>query len=464
MTDKINRNIIDHKDPTTYLKNVCYGLNEEIIRKISKDKKEDSWVLQSRLEALKIFQKMPMPNFGPDLSKLDLNEINYYTPLGVDLDTNKNWDEVPSDIKNTFEKLGLPKAEKEILAGVGAQYESDVVYHSLKKEWEEQGVIFENFDIAIQKYPEIVKKYFTKCISVLDHKFAALHLAVFSGGTFLYVPSGVKIDVPVQAYFRMNAPGVGQFEHTLIILEDNAEVHYIEGCSAPKHSINSLHVGSVEIFVGKNASMRYSSVENWSKNTYNLNTKRAIVEEEGKMEWISGNLGSGVTMLYPCSILKGSGASAEHLGIAFANQGQVQDMGSKVIHAASNTNSIIISKNISKGGGKSTYRGLLSIASSAKNCSSKVDCDSLLLDDESVSDTIPIMNIDNDEVSISHEAMTGKLNEEDIFYLMSRGLTQKEAENLIVTGFLSPIVKALPLEYALELNRLIEMEFENSIA
>ena len=349
------------------------------------------------------------------------------------------------------------------MAGVGAQYESEVVYHKLKEEWEGQGVIFEDCDIAIKKYPELFKKHFMKCVPVRDHKFAALHAAVWSGGTFLYVPKGVKLTEPLQAYFRMNAPGQGQFEHTLIIIEDEAEAHYIEGCSAPKYGENALHAGCVEIFVGKNAKMRYSSVENWSKDTYNLNTKRAVVAENSTMEWVGGNMGSGVTMLYPCTILKGRGAHADHLGIAFANEGQLQDTGAKVICAADDTSCNVVMKSLSKAGGISVYRGLLKVMPNCKNVACRVECDALILDEISRSDTIPDMQILSDDVSIAHEARAGKINEDDLFYLMSKGIEEETAMAMIVNGFIDPIVRELPMEYAVEMNRLIELEMEGSV-
>ncbi|MDQ7022872.1 MAG: Fe-S cluster assembly protein SufB [Candidatus Gracilibacteria bacterium] len=400
-----------------------------------------------------------MPSFGPDLSKLNLDEIYYYAkPEGAG--AKKSWDDVPEDIKKTFDRLGIPEAEKASLAGVGAQYDSEVVYHSLKQELVDAGVIFDDTSIAVNKYPELIKKYFAKSIPLADHKFAALHYAVWSGGTFLYVPKGVKISEPLQSYFRMNKKSGGQFEHTIIIIEDEADAHYIEGCSAPKYDEASLHAGGVEIYVGKNAKMRYSSVENWSLDTYNLNTKRAIVEENGYMEWVGGNMGSGVTMLYPCSVLLGDNSKTDMLGLAFANANQNQDIGSKVIHIGKNTSSNILSKSLSKGGGISTYRGLIDIKKSAIGAVSKIDCDALLLDNKSVSDTIPLINVGNSSSTVGHEASAGKISEEELFYLQSRGISEEEATAMIVNGFLSPIMKELPLEYASEMNVLIAMEFE----
>ncbi len=437
------------------------GLTKELVFYISEDKKEPKWMLDFRLECLDLFYKMKMPNWGPDLSDLNLDEIIFY--IKVSDRPTETWEQVPEEIKQTFTKLGIPQAEQKFLAGAGAQYESTMVYHNLKKRFKEMGVIFEDMDVAVQEYPEIVKQYFMKNVRPSLHKFAALHGAVWSGGTFLYIPKGVKVDQPLQAYFRMNAKGMGQFEHTLIIVEENAQAHYIEGCSAPRYGVNSLHAGCVEVYVKKNARFRYSSVENWSKDAYNLNTKRAIVYENAKMEWIGGNFGSKVTMLYPCSVLKEQGACAEHLGIAFANNGQIQDTGAKVIHEADNTTSNIVMKSISKSGGVSVYRGLVEVLPNANNVVSNINCDALILDDYSRSDTIPVMKIFNQSANITHEAKVGKLNEEDIFYLRSRGLNSEEAQSLIVNGFIEPISKQLPLEYAVEMNRMIELEMEDSI-
>lgn len=459
----LSRDTFDHKNDSSYQADFPKGLSEDLIRMISADKNEPEWMLEFRLDSLQKFYGMKMPKWGPVLDDLNFDEITYYAKANSMGKDGKTWDDVPEDIKNTFEKLGIPEAERAVLAGVGAQYESEVVYHSLKEEWSSQGVIFEDCDVAIHKYPDLFKEYFMNCVPNTDHKFAALHGAVWSGGTFLYVPKGIKLDMPLQAYFRMNAPSQGQFEHTLIIVEDEAEVHYIEGCSAPKYGSNALHAGCVEVYVGKNARARYSSVENWSKDTYNLNTKRAIVEENAVMEWVGGNMGSGVTMLYPASILKGRGAHADHLGIAFANAGQTQDTGAKVICAASDTSCNVVMKSLSKGGGTSVYRGLLHVLPHAKNVTARVECDALILDDYSRSDTFPEMKIMNNDVTIAHEASAGKLNDEDIFYLTSRGIEEEEAKAIIVNGFIEPIVKELPMEYAVEMNRLIELEMEGSV-
>lgn len=437
-------------------------ISEEIIREISKSKNEPEWMLNKRLKALKLYNETPLPNWGPSLKKLNLNEIQYFIRPGVKQST--SWDEIPQDIKDTFEKIGIPQAEKDALSGVGAQYDSEIIYHNLKKEWEEKGVIFENMDIAVQKYPELVKKYFmTNCIPINDHKFIMLHGAVWSGGTFIYIPEGVKVNIPLQAYFRMNAQSGGQFEHTLIIADKNSEVHYVEGCSAPLYTKSSLHAGGVEIHVLENARVRYSSVENWSRNTFNLNTKRAIVHRNGIIEWINGNLGSGVTMLYPASVLIGENARSDSLGIAFAGPGQNQDTGSKVIHAAPNTKSTIQAKSISRDDGVTTYRGSIIIGKNASGSSTSTICDALLINDNSVSNTYPFIEIENDDIDFAHEATVGKIGDEEIFYLMSRGLSEEEAIKMIVSGFIEPIVKKLPLEYAVELNKLIELEMEGSV-
>jgi len=438
------------------------GLTEELVREISRQKNEPEWMLKKRLEAFRLHEKTQIPTWGPQLDKLELDKITYF--VRPNARESKSWEEVPEDIRKTFEKIGIPEAERKALSGAGAQYDSEIVYHNLKKEWEEKGVIFKNMDSAVQNHPDLVKKHFmTKCVPINDHKFVMIHAAVWSGGTFIYVPPGVKVTIPLQAYFRMNREAGGQFEHTLIIADKNSEVHYIEGCSAPRYTTNSLHAGCVELFVYEGAKISYSSIENWSKNTYNLNTKRAIVEKNGTIEWINGNMGSGVTMLYPCSVLVGENSKSDSLGIAFAGPGQNQDTGSKVIHLAKNTTSTIKAKSISKGGGISTYRGLLKVNKNAENTKSSVVCDALLLDEKSVSNTYPSMKIDNNSSSIAHEATVGKIGEQEIFYLMSRGLTEEQALQTIVSGFVEPVVRKLPLEYALELNKLIELEMEGSV-
>jgi Fe-S cluster assembly protein SufB len=462
-TFEINRDTYDHFNEEKLTFKAEPGINEELVRLISKDKDEPEWMLKIRLKGLKIFNELKTPTWGPDISDLDLDEIIYYmTP-----DAQKNatsWDDVPEDIKKTYERLGIPKAEREALGGVGVQYESEVVYHSLKKEIADKGVVFLDMDEAVKEYPEMVKKYFmTSCVPINLHKFTALHAAVWSGGTFIYVPKGVKFSEPLQAYFRMNAKKGGQFEHTLIIVDEDAEVHYIEGCSAPQYTENSLHAGCVEIHVMKNARARYSSIENWSRNTYNLNTKRAMVYDNALIEWVNGNMGSKVTMLYPTSLLMGEGAKADFLGIAFAGKDQHQDTGTKVYHLASNTSSTVRSKSISKEGGITSYRGLIQIKKGAKNCKSHVECDALMMDNISKSNTFPFMDVRENDVELGHEATVGKISDEQIFYLMSRGLTNEQASQMIVSGFIEPIVKALPMEYAVELNRLIELEMEGSL-
>lgn len=444
-----------------YMQGTRTGLDEALVRFISREKNEPDWMLEKRLESLAIYQSLELPTWGPDLSKLDLNKITYYAKASDK--QAETWDDVPADIKNTFNKLGIPQAEQRVLAGVGAQYESTVIYHSLKKQFKDQGVIFEDMDLAVKNHPELVKEYFMTCVKPDLHKFAALHGAVWSGGTFLYVPAGVQISAPLQAYFRMNAKGMGQFEHTLMIIEDGAEAHYIEGCSAPRYGVDSLHAGCVEVFVKPTAKFRYSSVESWSKDAYNLNTKRAIVERAAHMEWVGGNFGSNVTMLYPCSVLMGEGSSADHLGVAFANQGQIQDTGAKVIHLAPNTTSNIVMKSVSKAGGRAIYRGLVDIGTRAEDAVANIKCDALILDEISASDTVPLMKIKNSSALLVHEASAGKLSEDDIFYLRSRGLSEAQAAASIVNGFIAPIVKELPLEYAVEMNRLVELEMENSV-
>ena len=459
----LSRDVFDTPNDTSYIAEFSRGLTEKLVRHISAEKNEPQWMLDKRLAALKLFLEMPNPRFGPDLSALDMEKICFYARANPDFQNAKNWDDVPEDIRNTFDKLGIPEAEKKFLAGAGAQYESDAVYHSLKEEWEKKGVIFADLDEAVHQHPELVKKYFMKCVPRNDHKFAALHGAVWSGGTFLFVPKGVEVTEPLQAYFRMNAPGMGQFEHTLIVVEDGAKASYIEGCSAPKWGTGALHAGCVEVFVGSGAQFRYSSVENWSRDTYNLNTKRAIVQQNARMEWVGGNMGSGVTMLYPCSVLAGEGASADHLGIAFANAGQNQDTGAKVFHLAPRTSSKIISKSLSKNGGVSTYRGCVKIAPNCPDCRTNTECDALLLDEQSVSNTIPDIDIGTDDALVSHEASVGQLSAEDIFFLSTRGLEEEHARSILVNGFLEPITRELPLEYAVEMNRLIELEMEGSV-
>ncbi|MFA6039600.1 MAG: Fe-S cluster assembly protein SufB [Candidatus Peribacteraceae bacterium] len=457
----LDRSVFDTANPAPYAEGLTKGLSEAVVRKISGDKNEPQWMLEHRLASLKVFHEKPMPTWGADLSGLDFDKIIYYAHPGAE--NTDDWGEVPEEIRRVYDRLGIPEAERKVLAGVGAQYESEVIYHNLREEWGKLGVIFLNMDDALRLHPELVKQYFMKCVPMADHKFAALHGAVWSGGTFLYVPKGVTVTDPLQAYFRMNAMNMGQFEHTLIIAEEGSEVHYIEGCSAPKYGSIGLHAGLVEIFVKPGAKVRYSSVENWSRDTYNLNTKRAIVEKDATMEWVGGNMGSGVTMLYPCSMLTGEGARSDHLALAFANTGQWQDTGAKVIHLAPHTSSKVTSKSISRGGGVCVYRGLLQVGPRAHDITSNVECDALLLDDESRTDTIPDIRIRNNDVTVAHEARVGKLSEEDLFYFTSRGIPEDQARAMIVNGFIEPIIRNLPLEYAVEMNRLIELEMEGGV-
>lgn len=459
--DDLDRGIYDVKNEFTYSYKAESGLTEEIIREISAKKNEPDWMLQFRLKSLDLYNKIDVPTWGPDISDLNIDNIVTYVKPNVEMQS--NWEDVPDDIKKTFDLLGIPEAEKKSLAGVGAQYDSEVVYHSIKEELVAQGVVYTDFESALRDYEDIVKKYFMTLIPPSDHKFAALHGAVWSGGSFVYVPEGVRVDIPLQSYFRLNAPGSGQFEHTLIIIEKGAHCHFIEGCSAPKYSVNNLHAGAVELFVKEGAYLRYSTIENWSKNMYNLNTKRALVDKNGTIEWVSGSFGSKVSMLYPMSILRGEGARCEFTGVTFAGKGQTLDTGAKVVHAAPNTTSNINSKSISKSGGNAVYRGLLRVAPNAYGVKSTVSCESLMLDSISSSDTIPVIDIENDDIDIGHEAKIGRISEEAIFYLMSRGISEAEAKAMIVRGFVEPISKELPLEYAVEMNNLITLELEGAI-
>ena len=438
------------------------GLTEDIIRTISERKKEPKWMLNLRLEALKIYNSKPMPRWGADLSDLDMNEIITY--LHPDFkQISDSWNDIPEYIKDTFERLGIPEAERKSLSGVGAQYDSEVVYHRVNKELKEQGVIYTDMETAVVEYEDIVKKHFMQLIKPNEHKFAALHAAVWSGGSFVYVPKNTEVKLPLQSYFRLNAQEAGQFEHTLIILEEGASIHFIEGCSAPKYKKNVLHAGAVELYISKNAKLRYSTIENWSRNMYNLNTKKALVDENGAIEWVSGSFGSRVTMLYPTSILKGDNSRCEFIGITFASSGQYLDTGSKVIHIGKNTSSNVKSKSISKNGGGSLYRSLLHIEKTAVGSKATADCESLMLDDISQSDTLPIIHSETDDVAIGHEAKIGRISDDSIFYLMSRGLSEEEAKGLMVRGFVEPITKELPLEYAVELNNLLKIELEGTV-
>lgn len=433
------------------------GLSKELVFHISESKKEPLWMKEKRLAAYEKYLNASIPHWGPNLSGLDLENLVYY--IDPEVLEKTSWDELPRDIVDTFDKLGIPKAEQDYLAGVGAQFDSNIVYHRLKEEVSKDGVIFENMDVAVQKYPELVEKYFMeKCVPVDDHTFTMLHAAAWSGGTFIYVPKGVKVTEPLQAYFRMNRSASGQFEHTLIIADEGSEVTYIEGCSAPRYNASSLHAGCVEIFVHKNAKVKYISIENWSKNTYNLNTKRAIVEDRGEITWVSGNMGSGVTMLYPSSVLVGEEAKSDNVGVVFAGEGQVQDVGAKAIHIGANTTSTIRSKSVSKDGGISNYRGLIKILPSAKGATASMVCDSLILDPTSQANSFPTVMSRQDDVTVSHEATIGSIGEEELFYLSSRGLSSDDAKRLVIHGFVDPVAKALPLEYAVEFNKLIDLE------
>jgi len=437
------------------------GLTPEIVREISRIKDEPEWMLDFRLKALEQFEKMPMPNFGGNMDDLDFNEIQYFVRASDK--QGKTWEEVPSEIKETFDKLGIPEAEQKFLAGVSAQYESEVVYHSMQKDLEDQGVIFMDMDTALREHPEIVKEYISTVIPTTDNKFSALNSAVWSGGSFIYVPKGVKCELPLQAYFRINSENMGQFERTLIIADEDSHVHYVEGCTAPVYSTNSLHSAVVEIICKKNARVRYTTIQNWAPNIYNLVTKRAVAEENATMEWVDGNIGSKLTMKYPSVVLKGRGAKGMVLSIAIAGKGQHQDAGAKMIHLAPDTTSTIVSKSISKHGGKVTYRGLASFGRQAEGAKSNIKCDTLILDNESTSDTIPYNEIMNNNIILEHEATVSKVSEDQLFYLMSRGLTDAEATQMIVMGFIEPFTKELPMEYAVEMNRLIKFEMEGSI-
>ncbi|PWH20454.1 MAG: Fe-S cluster assembly protein SufB [Anaerolineae bacterium] len=449
------------RDPETYVFKTRKGLDREIVEQISYMKEEPQWMLEFRLKALDHFLKRPMPTWGADLSKLNLDDIYYYVkPAEAQ---GRSWDEVPDTIKNTFEKLGIPEAERKFLAGVGAQYESEMVYHSIQEHLEKQGVIFLSIEDGLKQHPDLFREYFATVIPIEDNKFAALNSAVWSGGSFIYIPKGVKVDLPLQAYFRLNVANIGQFERTLIIADEGSQVHYVEGCTAPIYSTDSFHSGVIEIVVKRGARVRYTTIQNWSSNVYNLVTQRALVYEDATMEWVDANLGSKITMKYPSCYLKEPGAHGEILSMAFAGKGQHQDAGGKVIHFAPNTSSKIVSKSISKSGGRSSYRGLLKVYKGAKGVKSNVVCDALLLDETSRSDTYPYIEIDEEDVTIGHEATVSKVGEEQLFYLMSRGLNEDEATSMVVSGFIEPLVKELPMEYAIEMNRLIQLQMEGSI-
>ncbi len=437
------------------------GLNEEVIRSISAHKGEPDWMLEFRLKSYEFFKARPMPTWGADLSNIDFDDIYYY--IKPTKDKKQSWNELPDEIKETYDKIGMPEAEKKYLAGVSAQYESEVVYKSLNEKLDKLGVVFTDMDTAVREYPDIVREHIGTIIPQNDNKFAALNSAVWSGGSFLYIPPGVKVDMPLQAYFRINAANMGQFERTLIIADEGSYAHYTEGCTAPVYSTDSLHAAVVEIVVKPSARLRYTTVQNWSNNVYNLVTKRMKVERQAIGEWVDCNLGSKVTMKYPACWLAGEGAHGEVLSIAHAGRGQIQDAGAKMIHMAPNTTSTVVSKSISQDGGRTSYRGLVRATSKAKNARSKVVCDALLIDDISESDTYPEMNIHQDNITIEHEASVSKIGETQLFYLQSRGISEEDAESMIVNGFIEPVAKELPLEYAVELNRLIQLRMEGSI-
>jgi Fe-S cluster assembly protein SufB len=447
--------------PEDYVFKSRKGLDEDIIKEISWMKSEPEWMTKFRLHAYRAFLKRPMPQWGGNLNDIDFNNIYYY--IKPTDRQERSWDDVPDDIRNTFDRLGIPEAEQKFLSGVGAQYESEVVYHNIKKDLEEKGVLFLDMDSGLREHPDIVREYFGTIIPPEDNKFASLNSAVWSGGSFIYVPPGVHIDLPLQAYFRINAQNMGQFERTLIIADEGSYVHYVEGCTAPTYTTDSIHSAVVEIVVKKGARVRYTTIQNWSHNVYNLVTKRAAAYQDATMEWVDGNLGSKLTMKYPAVWLMEPGAHGEVLSIAFAGKGQHQDAGAKIVHAAPNTSSVISSKSISKGGGRTTYRGLLKVAPGAVGSKSNVVCDALILDEHSATDTFPYIEIEEDDVDIGHEATVSKVSEEQLFYLRSRGIGEEQAAGMIVSGFIEPIVKELPMEYALELNRLIELEMEGSV-
>ena len=449
------------KDKDVSIVKTDIGLNEDIIRQISKLKNEPEWMLEYRLKSYKAFLKLPLPSFGPDLSSLDYDTYTYFTRLSNK--ESQSWDEVPETVKNTFDKLGIPEAEQKYLAGVSTQYESEVVYHNMLKEVEEKGVIFLSTDMALKLYPDLFKKYFGTVVPFADNKFSALNGAVWSGGSFIYVPKGVHLEKPLQSYFRINNEKSGQFERTLIIVDEGADVHYVEGCTAPTYSKESLHAAVVEIIILKDGKCRYSTVQNWSTNIVNLVTKRAICYENASMEWIDGNVGSQVNMKYPACILAGEGAKGTCISIAVAGKGQFQDAGARMIHLASNTSSTIISKSIVKNGGVANYRGTVRHHKNAQNCRSHVECDTLILDNLSKSDTIPNNEVKNNTSYIEHEATVSKISEEQLFYLMSRGISEHDATQMIIMGFIEPFSRELPMEYAVELNQLIKMEMEGSV-
>ena len=460
--DDIDRSVYDIKDKENDAYKVKAGLTPEIVEKISKEKNDPAWMQQFRLQSLQIYNSLQVPNWGPDIEDLDMdNIVTYVRPKSK---MSAKWSEVPKDIKDTFERLGIPQAEQKSLAGVGAQYDSELVYHNVRAEVAAQGVVYTDLESAMHgEYAEMIRTHFMHLVKPQEHKFAALHGAVWSGGSFVYVPKGVSVTIPLQSYFRLNAPGAGQFEHTLIIVDEGAYLHFIEGCSAPKYNVANLHAGCVELYVGKNAKLRYSTIENWSKNMYNLNTKRAIVEEGGTIEWVSGSFGSHVSYLYPMSILEGDDSRMEFTGITFAGEGQNLDTGAKVVHTGKRTSSYINTKSISKDGGISTFRSSVQIGKQASGSKASVSCQSLMLDDISRSDTVPAMDIRTRDANVGHEAKIGRISDEAVFYLMSRGISEEDARAMIVSGFADDVSKELPLEYAVEMNNLIQLEMKGSI-
>ena len=461
--EDVNRAFYDFRYEENDAYKVDSGLTREIVEQISKEKNDPEWMRDFRLKSLDIFNRTAMPDWGPSIEGLDMaNIVTYVRPNAERMNT--KWEDVPDDIKNTFERLGIPQAERTSLAGVGAQYDSELVYHNVREEVAAQGVVYTDLESALHSdYADMIRDHFMKLVPPTDHKFAALHGAVWSGGSFVYVPRGASVEIPLQSYFRLNAPGAGQFEHTLIIVEDDAYLHFIEGCSAPKYNVANLHAGCVELFVGKNATLRYSTIENWSKNMYNLNTKRARVEAGGKVEWVSGSFGSHVSYLYPMSVLNGDGARSEFTGVTFAGAGQNLDTGCKVVHNAPNTSSYVNTRSISKDGGVSTFRSAVVVNPQAENSKSAVSCQSLMIDDVSRSDTIPAMDVRTNQADIGHEAKIGRISDDAVFYLMSRGVSEEEARALIVSGFAENVSKELPLEYAVEMNNLIRIEMKGAI-
>ena len=458
----VDRSLYDFKKDEKDVEKLASGLTEDIVRQISNKKNEPEWMLAHRLKSLKLYNKISVPDWGPDITGLDMDNIVTYVRPKTKMAA--KWSDVPEDIKDTFERLGIPEAERTSLAGVGAQYDSELVYHNVQDSVAKKGVVYSGIEEAMRgPYAEMIKDHFMKLVPSSDHKFAALHGAVWSGGSFVYVPPNVSVDIPLQSYFRLNSPGAGQFEHTLIIVDKGAYLHFIEGCSAPKYNVANLHAGCVELFVGEGAHLRYSTIENWSKNMYNLNTKRAKVEKNGIMEWISGSFGSHISYLYPMTILNGEYAKSEFTGITFAGEGQNLDTGTKILHNAPHTSSVVNTKSLSKSGGISTFRSAVTITEKAHKSKASVSCQSLMLDDKSRSDTIPLMDIRCDDVNVGHEASIGCIDNDTVFYLMSRGLSESEAKTLIVNGFANPISKELPLEYAVEMNNLIRLEMEGGI-